>query len=109
MNKSIGTVKADAAHVAFSALGSEVYWAVIDSGIDETHPHFAEHRNLKLGTALHHRDFTGGKAPLVDEYGHGTHVAGILAGRLESATEIKAVTRYRDRNNSSVTNGHGRA
>ena len=32
-NRSIATVKADAARKAFSALGEDVIWAVLDSGI----------------------------------------------------------------------------
>ena len=40
-NKSISTVKADAARNAFSAIGEEIVWAVIDSGIDGEHPHFS--------------------------------------------------------------------
>jgi hypothetical protein len=38
--RSIRTVKADAARNAFGALGEGIVWAVIDSGIDCTHPHF---------------------------------------------------------------------
>ena len=98
MNKSISTVKADAARISFSALGSEIVWAVLDSGIDSEHAHFDRYKNLELDSALAPEDFTGGNAPLTDDYGHGTHVAGIIAGELE-ATEgktIRAVTRYRD-------------
>jgi hypothetical protein len=35
INKSISTVKGDAAHNAFGALGAGIVWAVIDSGIDK--------------------------------------------------------------------------
>jgi serine protease AprX len=74
------TVKADAGRAAFSATGAGIVWAVLDSGIDGRHPHFTDHHNLKLAPPLEHRDFVGGKSPLTDEFGHGTHVAGILAG-----------------------------
>jgi len=93
ITKSIATVKADAAHVAYSALGKGIVWAILDSGIDATHPHFAAAGNLKLDALrpLRHRDFSGAAPPnpdaakddpgaLVDEFGHGTHVAGIVAG-----------------------------
>jgi subtilisin family serine protease len=93
ITKSIATVKADAAHVAYSAGGKGVVWAVLDSGIDAAHPHFAANQNLKLDglRPLRHRDFSGSAAPnpdaagddpgaLRDAFGHGTHVAGIIAG-----------------------------
>ena len=35
ITQSIATVKANAAHTAFSALGDGIVWAVMDSGIDE--------------------------------------------------------------------------
>jgi serine protease AprX len=108
--KSVSTVKADAARVSFSAFGAEVVWAVIDSGIDGGHPHFESHQNLELKEPLRHRDFTADEheeeQPLVDEFGHGTHVAGIIAGEMstdankrgdaETPKEIRAVTRHRD-------------
>jgi serine protease AprX len=60
-NVSIVTVKADAARAAFSADGRNIVWAVADSGIDGTHPHFAMHGNLvRLSPPLNHRDFTRG-------------------------------------------------
>jgi serine protease AprX len=98
VNKSIATVKADAARISFSAIGNDIVWAVIDSGIDENHPHFKVHGNILRDQALKHLDLTGKNAPLVDEYGHGTHVAGIIAGELRGtrAKPIRAVSRYRD-------------
>ena len=78
ISRSVRTIKGDAAHASFSAMGEEIVWAVIDSGVDGTHPHFQHWKNLDL--SIEHRDFTGGGSPLTDEFGHGTHVAGILAG-----------------------------
>ncbi|PWC95986.1 S8 family peptidase [Azospirillum sp. TSO5] len=89
ITQTCATVKADAATNAFSAQGNGITWAVIDSGIDGTHPHFAN-SIFELDEALLHRDFTcpqddpetSSKRALTDEYGHGTHVAGILAGEV---------------------------
>jgi subtilisin family serine protease len=126
-NKSISTVKADAARNAFSAIGEGIVWAVLDSGIDGDHPHFEKHKNLKVPEPLKHRDFTGsvvvlpaedGAEPpdtdgpdkddpgaLADPYGHGTHVAGIIAGQMSKGErEIKAKTRHRDER-GEVTEG----
>ncbi len=78
--KSIRTVKADAAQTAFSASGLGIVWAVMDSGIDQNHPHFHGFENLKLDLPLDHKSFVG-MDPLSDPFGHGTHVAGIIAGQ----------------------------
>ena len=99
---SAATVKADAARASFGASGRDVVWAVLDSGIDGKHPHFRLHDNLRPPSGLAHVDFTagggGGKAPLTDAFGHGTHVAGIIAGELRSTRRapIVAVRRERD-------------
>lgn len=99
--KSISTVKADAAHNAFSALGDDITWAVMDSGIDGTHPHFVRHANLVVDPPLQHYDFTvldGHGYPLVDVLKHGTHVAAIIAGGRDAEHDgpIEAETRFRD-------------
>ena len=120
MDRSIATVKADAAFRSYAATGSGITWAVIDSGIDGDHPHFGS-KNDPMVSVLHHPavaelhyDFTGARAPggtqamdgivekidantaehqtfidtiarrsaLIDDLGHGTHVAGIIAGQV---------------------------
>ena len=80
LDKSISTVKADAAHAAYAAVGNGICWAVLDTGVQADHPHFHEYMNLSTA-GLPHLDFTGagGRAD-IDVNGHGTHVAGIIAG-----------------------------
>ena len=88
LTRSLTTVKADAAQRAFQALGEGIVWAVLDSGIDASHPHFTAFDNLQVPAPLAHTDFTDSADPnsaLTDVPGHGTHVAGIIAGQWESA------------------------
>jgi subtilisin family serine protease len=128
IDQSVATVKADAAFRSYEASGFEIVWAVIDSGISRTHPHFGDpaaeehHTLLAPEVAKLHRCFSrvtevrgdvliprpladpdtqpANVTPvqweqrravlltehidnaLTDKYGHGTHVAGIIAGGL---------------------------
>lgn len=87
IDKSCSTVKADAARRSYDAAGRTIVWAVVDSGIDENHPHFKHYKTLGGDVANLHRDFTQPDDPrpgsaLIDNFGHGTHVAGIIAGGL---------------------------
>lgn len=88
LTRSLVTVKADAAQRAFRALGENIVWAVLDSGIDTTHPHFAEFKNLEVPHPLAHTDFTEPDMPLEDPAGHGTHVAGIIAGHWKTTNPV---------------------
>jgi subtilisin family serine protease len=93
---SIRTVKADAAQAAFAAFGNGIVWAVLDSGIDGNHPHFAKYGNLNLELPLEHKSFAltppGAPPlqPLEDGFGHGTHVAGIIAGASNDGRPARA-------------------
>jgi serine protease AprX len=95
IDRSARTVKADAASRAYGAQGEGIVWAIVDSGIDVSHPHFKRYDTLGGIAANLHRDFTMEpedekdmdpqeriKRALADDCGHGTHVAGIIAGGL---------------------------
>lgn len=139
VDRSLATVKADAAFRAFGAEGENIVWAVLDSGVDALHPHFGGakdlhdkipgHRLLDPAVFKLHRCFCevpgGGGAPSAREYledpdaggdlvgdrrdkilhrhveealndrlGHGTHVAGIISGRLPEGTPLKVLERH---------------
>jgi subtilisin family serine protease len=73
---SVETIKANACWRTFDAKGKGITWAVLDSGIRYDHPHFKQFGNID--TALS-KNFSP-SANDEDVYGHGTHVAGIIAG-----------------------------
>jgi len=54
--------------------GTGVGIALIDSGVS------AWHDDLEPGRVVHFADFLNYRPTLYDDYGHGTHVAGIIAG-----------------------------
>jgi serine protease AprX len=129
ISRSVATVKADAAMRSFAASGEQITWAIIDSGVDASHPHFGENENehvLKHRSVRHlHRCFAAVPQPgsklgvpkrlgdpdidmspevdrktlvdehshyaLTDDYGHGTHVAGIIAGSAPKDADIVVI------------------
>ncbi|MEW1721448.1 S8 family peptidase [Streptomyces sp. NPDC093109] len=71
LDRSVPQIGAPAAWQAgFDGTGVKV--AVLDTGVDQTHP------DLK-GAEIVQKDFSG-SGNIVDHFGHGTHVASILAG-----------------------------
>jgi serine protease AprX len=95
--RSAVATKCRAAQRTFEATGEGIVWAVLDSGIDAGHRHFARHANLDLPDGLEPKSFVPEVTdPLVDLNGHGTHVAGIIAGGLDPDTPATGVGWYLD-------------
>lgn len=62
---------------------SAVVVAVVDTGVDYTHPDLAG----RVDTA-NDRDFVGADLDAMDDNGHGTHVAGIIAATMDNSIGI---------------------
>jgi len=71
---SVDTVKASACWRTFEARGKGIVWAVLDTGVKADHPHFDNTVDLTLSKNV------SNSPTLDDNNGHGTHVAGIIAG-----------------------------
>ncbi len=83
LNTSSHTVQAAPARNAYECQGDTIHWAVLDTGVFADHPHFKNadsiasvHDCTKVGSVL---DLLGSQRNC-DLNGHGTHVAGIIAG-----------------------------
>jgi len=106
--RSIPVIDPAGAAARSGATGENIVVAIIGTGIDGSHPHFARHANLDLPPPLRHYDLTLLReregflrnredlvsAPwpeepvfsaeaLLDLHGHGTHAAGIVAGYVD--------------------------
>ncbi|WP_411831815.1 S8 family serine peptidase [Pseudoxanthomonas mexicana] len=91
LHQSPGVVHADAAQVSYRARGNRIGWAVLDTGIAASHPHFHQRGKRDLVAAQWDCTVRGKPKKLVradgaafsglDGNGHGTHVAGIIAGQ----------------------------
>jgi subtilisin family serine protease len=85
---SANTIQVRPANTGYSAMGNRITWAVLDTGIAASHPHFQEFGNVKAQWDCTKRGDPRSVAPDTPEFGrldgngHGTHVAGIIAGAL---------------------------
>ena len=107
---SMPTIKADAARNSFGCSGRGIVWAVVDSGIDATHQHFSKYRTLdELPPGIEHIDLVGPEnpKPLEDVFGHGTHVAGIIAGALTAQADIHPTAVIYERDSSAERKSGG--
>jgi subtilisin family serine protease len=85
VDRSAAVVQATTAQLGYNARGQRIHWAVLDTGVNPGHPHFR-----RRATIVDQVDCTRPgpprRGPLTDADGHGTHVAGIIAG--ESAPAV---------------------
>jgi len=72
------TVGATAARQAFGYDGTGITVAVVDSGVTPAHDDLADSAGVQRVDRF--VDFVNGKSTAYDDYGHGTHVTGIIAG-----------------------------
>lgn len=83
-HRSLRVLKADAAFHSFSADGDGITWAVLDTGVQANHPHFSDPATgASVISAVWDCTQRGKPRRLdaaADADGHGTHVAGIIAG-----------------------------
>ncbi|UIE44783.1 hypothetical protein FICKIIDM_03925 [Xanthomonas citri pv. punicae] len=86
---------ADAARTAYRARGQQIGWAVMDTGIAAGHPHFflkGERDNVvaqwdctRRGAPKRLTRADGTAFTRLDRHGHGTHIAGIIAGQCRAS------------------------
>src|SRR5688572_268258 len=83
LERTGAAIGAAMAREQFGLTGRGVGVAVIDSGITSHHDDLYDAHSNNAGTSIaHFKDFTanGNGSNPIDGYGHGTHVAGIIAG-----------------------------
>lgn len=83
ITRSGRVLQADAALQTYAASGDGIKWAVLDTGVRADHPHFKKYSNIEsIWDCTQH-----GPPHRVqrdeDRDGHGSHVAGIIAGEFE--------------------------
>jgi len=86
LQRSAPVIQADAARRSYGALGKGIRWAVLDTGVRHDHPHFGTHKTIE---AIWDCTRPGPPVPIPNERdrdGHGTHVAGIIAGGAEDGS-----------------------
>lgn len=88
IHQSTHTVQVRPANLGYGADGKGIAWAILDTGIRADHPHFQKHGNVveqwdctKPGGAIRLRPGMPDFGTL-DKDGHGTHVAGTVAGEM---------------------------
>ncbi|MEA3281290.1 MAG: S8 family serine peptidase [Euryarchaeota archaeon] len=79
--------------------GSNVNISILDTGIDDTHPDL-------VGKVVAEEDFTG-DGTTDDLHGHGTHCAGIAAGKYNTSTDVTGVAPGATLINAKVLNETG--
>lgn len=87
-DKQWGLTQVDAPDAWQWTKGAGAVVAVIDSGVDGSHPDLATAMVRGINTRNDRGDYS---EPTVDQDGHGTHVAGIIAARADNGTGVAGV------------------
>jgi serine protease AprX len=83
LDSSVPVIKADTARTTYNVTGSNVTIAVIDTGIDDAHESLDDMDDNPATNdpkVIGFKDFVNFYPDPYDDYGHGTHCAGIAAG-----------------------------
>ncbi len=101
IDQSTNTIHTRPANLGYGADGHEIGWAVLDTGIRADHPHFlVPGSDQSIVTAQYDCLTPGAPVRLVagdlrfgdlDGNGHGTHVAGIIAGQSQALKDGRPV------------------
>jgi len=78
LSESVPLIRADVVRDQFNTQGDSIIVAIIDTGIDYTHPALGGGFGLGFKVIGGH-DFANNDTNPIDDNGHGTHVAGIVA------------------------------
>ena len=108
ISESVPFIGADRVWQDYGATGEGIVVAVLDSGIDYTHPALGGGIGPGFKVIGGH-DFVGHDDDPMDENEHGTHVAGIIAAQSDSLTGVAPdasllAVRVLDENGSGTTN-----
>jgi serine protease AprX len=101
---STTTIKASAGWRSFDARGNGICWAVLDTGIRSDHTHFQGVLRTELA-----KNFSN-SLTLEDRNGHGSHVAGIIAGSAKPKSDgspYKAATYVEEQDAPEMVNLSG--
>ncbi|MCU0980845.1 MAG: S8 family peptidase, partial [Pirellulaceae bacterium] len=103
LQRSHGPLKVDAGRASYGAVGQQITWAVLDTGVRWDHPHFLTHDSIiEVWDCTQHSDGpvkmyrsadeTTSEPSAGDRDGHGTHVCGIIAGEYsDGSTRIQGI------------------
>ncbi|MFO7991633.1 MAG: S8 family serine peptidase [Thermoplasmata archaeon] len=101
LDNSVKGIGGEDAKEKYGVSGQGVTVAVLDTGIDDSHP------DLDEGTVILGKDFTDDNST-EDGFGHGTHVAGIIAGDGDASNGLyKGVAPNSSLINVKVLNNEG--
>jgi subtilisin family serine protease len=96
-------IQADLAWEAWNPTG-QVIVAIVDTGIDNTHPALTNKIYRDGSGIVGYNAFTGLRDNASDDFGHGTHCAGIAAAQINNNTGVAGIAGWNGVANQSDAN-----